>query len=273
MLRDRPFAIMGVVNVTPDSFFDGGRYDTAALAVRHARSLVEEGADLLDIGGESTRPGALPVSETEECRRVIPVIRKLARSAGVPLSIDTSKAAVARRAFDAGAALINDVSAGRNDPGMAALAARRRCPVVLMHSRQTPRDMQQAPRYGDVLREVRSELLACVRRFLDAGVRSRDIILDPGIGFAKRLEDNLALLRRPDVLLKTGFPVLIGPSRKSFIGAITGKEPRERLAGTLAAVAAAYVNGARFFRVHDVKETRDLLMVLSRIQESSRPAR
>ena len=265
---EKPFAVMGVVNVTPDSFYDGGKHATAAGAADHARQLATEGADILDIGGESTRPGAQPVSEDEECRRVLPVIAALARDCGLPISVDTTKAAVARRALDAGATWINDVSAGRFDPGMARLAAERACPVVLMHSRETPATMQSSPSYGDVVAEVKQELLERAGVFAAAGVLGENIILDPGIGFAKRLEDNLRLLRQLDVLVALGYPVCVGASRKSFVGALTGRDKEERLWGSLAAVAAARHKGARLFRVHDVKETLDVIKVLDAINHA-----
>jgi len=261
----KPFAVMGIVNVTPDSFYDGGRHASCEAAVAHGLRLAAEGADILDIGGESTRPGARPVGEDEECVRVLPVIAALARESGVPISVDTTKAAVARRALDAGAAWINDVSAGRFDPGMPRLAAERACPVILMHSRETPATMQARPRYGDVVAEVKRELLAFVETFSAAGVARENVILDPGIGFAKRIEDNLALLRHIGALASLGFPVCVGASRKSFVGLITGRDKEERLWGSLAAAAAAREGGARIFRVHDVKETLDVLKVIDAI--------
>jgi dihydropteroate synthase len=265
---EKPFAVLGVVNVTPDSFYDGGKHATAAGAADHARQLAAEGADILDIGGESTRPGAQPVSEDEECLRVLPVIAALARDCGLPISVDTTKAVVARRALDAGATWINDVSAGRLDPGMARLAAERACPVILMHSRKTPATMQSSPSYGDVVAEVKQELLERAGAFAAAGVLRHNIVLDPGIGFAKRLEDNLRLLRQLDVLVALGYPVCVGASRKSFVGTLTGHDKEERLWGSLAAVAAARHKGARLFRVHDVKETLDFIKVLDAINHA-----
>lgn len=261
----QPFVIMGIVNVTPDSFFDGGKYAAAGAAIEHARALAAQGAHILDIGGESTRPGARQVTADEECSRILPVIRDLARDAALPISVDTTKAAVARRALDAGATWINDVSAGRFDADMPRVAADAACPVILMHSRQTPATMQSQPFYADVFAEVKQELLASVETFASAGVRRDAMILDPGIGFAKRLEDNLRLLRRLNELSALGFPVCIGVSRKSFVGAVTGRDKEDRLAGSLAAVAAAWHGGARVFRVHDVRETLDVLQVLSAV--------
>jgi dihydropteroate synthase len=256
---------MGVLNVTPDSFYDGGRHEAAPAAVEHARVLIEEGADVLDIGGESSRPGAEPVPPDRELSRVLPVIRAVRDFSDIPLSIDTTKAAVAAEALDAGADWINDISAGRFDSGMAPLAARRGCPVVLMHSRERPGTMQQAPHYDDVVGEVRRELTASVAVFREAGVAGANIILDPGIGFAKRLIDNIVLLRELGTLIELGYPLLVGTSRKSFIGRITGREADQRLWGTLGSVGAAWARGARMFRVHDVAATRDFLMVLSAI--------
>jgi dihydropteroate synthase len=265
-LLDKPFAVMGVLNVTPDSFYDGGRYAAPQAAHRQALRLVGDGADIIDVGGESTRPGARPVSAEEEMSRVIPVIEHICRNADVVVSIDTTKAAVAREALRAGAAWINDISAGRADQAMPALAAEKNCPVVLMHSRKTPQDMQVNPHYENVVEEVRSELSESVELFLRHGVSRRNIIVDPGIGFAKRFEDNLVLLRELPALSALGCPILVGASRKSFIGIVTGRDANERLAGSLACVGAAFLKGAKLFRVHDVKETADFLKVMSAIE-------
>jgi dihydropteroate synthase len=259
---------MGILNVTPDSFFDGGRHATAKAAIEHGRSLIGEGADILDIGGESTRPGARPVDAEEECGRIIPVITALARESSVPISVDTTKSAVARRALDAGASIVNDISGGRFDRDMAALAAKRQCPVIVMHSRETPATMQDQPCYTDVVAEVKQELLACACAFAEAGVRRENIILDPGIGFAKRLSDNCILLRRLGEIVSLGYAVCVGTSRKSFIGRITDREASDRLAGSLASLAPAFYAGARIFRVHDVSQTKDALKVLDAIFHS-----
>jgi dihydropteroate synthase len=267
-LLQKPFVVMGIVNVTPDSFFDGGRYASAESAVAHGCALARDGADILDIGGESTRPGARPVSVEEECGRVVPVVEALARKAGVPISIDTTKSAVAARAFAAGATWINDISAGRFDAAMPRFAAQKKCPVILMHSRETPATMQASPHYGDVVAEVKSELLERAAVFAGAGVQKENIILDPGIGFAKRPEDNLVLIRRLCDLVELGYPVCVGLSRKSFVGRITGREAEGRLAGSVAALAPARQAGARLFRVHDVRETLDALKVLDAINNS-----
>jgi dihydropteroate synthase len=263
---EQPFVIMGVINVTPDSFYDGGRYNDPTCAVEHGLRLIEEGAAVLDVGGESSQPGALRVQPHEELQRVIPVIATLRSQATVAISVDTTRAAVARMALDSGADWINDISAGRFDPEMAALAAEKQCPVVLTHSRKTPQDMQESPAYKDVVAEVIAELRACIAQFIAAGVRHENLILDPGIGFAKRPQDNTFLLRGLRRLVEEGYPVLVGTSRKSFIAHLTGRQsPQERLAGTLGSVAAAWLQGARLFRVHDVAATRDFLTVLSAI--------
>ncbi len=266
LLDKKPFLVMGIVNVTPDSFYDGGRHNTMEAACDHARQLCDEGADVLDIGGESSRPGSLAVSVAEEIKRVVPVIEKIRSETDIPLSIDTTKAAVAQKALSAGATWINDISAGRFDPAMAPLAAETGCPVVLMHSRHTPETMQDDPSYEDVVTEVRNELLASAKTFTDQGVLKENIILDPGIGFAKRFEDNILLLKHTGRLVESGFTVLIGTSRKSFIGRITGKEAPHRLFGSLGSIATAYTQGARIFRVHDVGATNDFLRVHSTIE-------
>jgi dihydropteroate synthase len=249
------------VNVTDDSFYDGGRYNTTEKAVSHACRLVDEGADVVDVGGSSSRPGACLLSPEEEARRVVPVVEEIARrGGGVPVSVDTTWSAVARAALDAGASIVNDISAGRIDPGMPEVVAQAGCTAVLMHSRDMPLDMQDDPRYGgDVAGEVADELSASVELFARARVNKDMIILDPGFGFAKNAGHNVALLRNIGKIARLGYPVLAGVSRKSFIGAITGRPAGDRLSGTLAATAAAYMGGARMFRAHDVKETVDFL--------------
>jgi len=236
--------------------------------VDQALRLASEGADLIDVGGESTRPGAPEVAEEEELRRVIPVLSRLARERfPVPVSIDTSKAAVARAALDAGAVLVNDVRA-LSDPALARVVAEAGVPVVLMHMRGSPRDMRERARYQDLLGEVRAELRAAMDRAVDAGVREDRILLDPGIGFAKTAEQSVEVLGRLPELLSLGRPLLVGPSRKSFIGAITGAPPDERLAGTLAAVTAAVLGGAAFIRVHDVAASRQAARVAAALRAS-----
>jgi dihydropteroate synthase len=260
--------VMGIVNVTEDSFYDGGkRIDTGA-AVEHALRLVDEGADIIDIGGCSTRPGSRFLPPEEEARRVVPVIGELAKRGVVtPMSVDTVWSSVAEAAIGAGASLINDISAGRIDPGMAkAAASNPQCGVILTHSRKTPETMQESPAYRDVVSEVVSELASSIDMFLRAGVGRDRIIIDPGFGFAKDAGHNVALLRGLDRVVAMGYPVLVGLSRKSFIGALTNRPAEGRLPGTLAAEAIAHRRGARIFRVHDVKETVDFLKILDGCQ-------
>jgi dihydropteroate synthase len=262
----QPFAIMGIVNVTPDSFYDGGRFASAEKAVEHGLRLVEEGASILDIGGASSRPGAQTVSHEEETRRILPVIAGCAKKTSVPISVDTTRSFVARAAAAEGATWINDISAGRADAGMKQFIAESGCTVVLMHSRGTPQTMQQCTGYGDVVNEVKNELIASATAFCEAGVPKRKIVIDPGIGFAKTAEQNVALLHGCGAFVATGFPVLVGTSRKSFVGHITGRQAENRLAGTLGSVAAAFLRGVRMFRVHDVAATLDFLKVLCAIE-------
>ncbi len=256
------FRIMGVINVTPDSFSDGGRYLDAGAAIAHGLELEREGADLLDIGGESTRPWSEAVSAAEERRRVLPVIAGLREAgAGAQISIDTSKAAVARDALAAGAALVNDVTAFRGDPEMAAAVAESGADCCLMHMLGSPRTMQEDPRYDDVVSEVKAFLEERLAFAISRGIDEERVMLDPGIGFGKTREHNLELLRRLDELVAIGRPVAIGTSRKSFLGAITGREVDDRLAASIASNVLAYARGARVFRVHDVGATRDALLV------------
>jgi len=257
----RRTALMGIVNVTPDSFSDGGRYFEPAQAISHGLKLVEEGADIIDVGGESTRPGARPVSGREEMERVIPVIRGLRRELSAPISVDTYKADVARAALDEGADMVNDISALRFDPAMAPLVAAEKVPVVLMHMQGAPRTMQRRPHYRDVVEEVKEFLRDQIRFAVQAGVDLERIIVDPGIGFGKELEHNLALLRALPALADLGRPVLVGPSRKTFIGQILDLGPEERLEGSLAAAVAAVLGGASVIRTHDVKEARRAIRV------------
>jgi len=262
-----PF-VMGVINVTPDSFSDGGRYADAQAAVDRALRMAEEGADLVDLGGESTRPGSAAVSAEEEIRRVVPVLERLrARGYVLPISVDTSKVEVARAALRAGAALVNDVR-GLADPRLAEVVAEAGVPVVLMHMRGTPADMQSRAVYGDVVAEVADELRQALARAAAAGIPAERTILDPGIGFAKRPEHSLELLARLGELRALGRPLLVGPSRKSFIGHVTGASVGERLPGTLAAVAAAVLAGAEMVRVHDVAEARQAARIAAAIREA-----
>ncbi len=247
--------IMGIINATPDSFFDGGQRADPGQAIADGLAMAAGGADILDVGGESTRPGAEPVSEAEELARVLPVVRGLRRETHLPISIDTYKSNVAKAALDAGADIVNDVSALRFDPAMAPLVAAEKVPVVLMHMQGTPQTMQNDPRYGDVVREVRDFLAAQMFEAMDAGIAQEQIVLDPGIGFGKTLEHNLELLRGLPALAALGRPLLVGVSRKGFIGRILNLDPPGRLEGSLAAAVAAILAGANLVRVHDVGET------------------
>jgi dihydropteroate synthase len=258
--RVEPYVIMGVVNVTPDSFSDGGAFEDAAAAVAHARRLVGEGAGIVDVGGESTRPGAAPVPAGEELRRVLPVVEGLA-GAGARISIDTMKLAVARAAVDAGASYVNDVTAFRHDPELAAFVADRGLDCCLMHMLGEPRTMQDAPHYDDVVGDVKAFLEQRMAAAVAAGVDEERISLDPGIGFGKTLAHNLELLRRLDELTALGRPLVIGTSRKSFLGRITGRDVTERVHATVATSVMAFERGARVFRVHDVAATADALAV------------
>jgi dihydropteroate synthase len=254
---------MGVVNVTPDSFSDGGQYLDPAAAVRHGEELLRDGAAILDVGGESTRPGAEPVEEAEELRRVVPVVEGLAGKGAV--SIDTSKAAVAAAAVDAGALIVNDVTALRGDPGMAELCAERGVEVVLMHMPGDPRTMQDDPRYGDVVDDVKGFLGARIEFAVEAGIAEERIWVDPGIGFGKTLEHNLELLRRLRELRELGRPLVIGTSRKSFIGRVDGSPVESRIGGTIASSVLATVEGADVLRVHDVAEMAQALKVAAAV--------
>ncbi len=267
-----PF-FMGVVNVTPDSFSDGGRHLDVAAAIGPALRLISDGADLIDVGGESTRPGAVDVSADVEIGRVVPVIAGL-RAAGctTPISVDTRKADVARAALDAGADLVNDVS-GLSDPAMAGVLRDRGCPVVLMHMRGTPADMTRHAVYEDVVTDVRRELGATLARAVAAGVPEGQIVLDPGIGFAKGARQSVSILARLAELRSLGRPLLVGPSRKSFIGQLTGAAASDRLPGTLAAVTACVLAGVEFLRVHDVAPARQAGMIAAAIRDASDPAR
>ena len=268
----RRIRVMGVVNATPDSFSDGGRHVRPEDAVAHALRMEQEGADILDVGGESTRPGSAPVDEGEELRRVLPVVRELARRSRCLISIDTRKASVARACLDAGAHILNDVSALRDDPAMAALAAESGAGVVLMHMRGTPADMQEAPAYDDVEREVGDFLRSVLAGAVAAGIPPSRIVLDPGIGFGKTLEHNLALLGASGRMQqRLGRPLLLGLSRKRFLGAITGRGVDDRLAAGLAALSAAAMLGVRIFRVHDAKESCDAARIVERMTPPPHP--
>ncbi|NJD07917.1 MAG: dihydropteroate synthase [Methylococcaceae bacterium] len=263
--------IMGILNATPDSFSDGGRHGTVEAAVAHGLVMAEEGADIIDVGGESTRPGSDPVSAAEQIARVVPVIRQL--RAGLPdaiaISIDTTRAEVATAALDAGADFINDVSAGRDDPHMFALAAQRRVALVLMHMQGSPKTMQDDPRYEAVLDEVLEFLLERSRQAQAAGVAPERLILDPGIGFGKRRDDNLKLMAGLDRFTATGYRVLLGASRKRFMGAVCGEtRPQQLVAATVATTALGVMAGVDLFRVHDVRENRQAADVTHAIRRA-----
>lgn len=268
--------IMGVVNVTPDSFSDGGHFFTTDRAFDQAMRLVEEGADILDIGGESTRPFSDPVDESQEMDRVLPVIEALARRIPVPISIDTTKASVARQAVAAGATIINDISALRMDPLMAETAAECKVPLILMHMKGSPKTMQVAPVYDDLINEISAFLATAMGRAIEAGVDRTNIILDPGIGFGKTIAHNLTILRDLEQFSSLNAPLLVGPSRKMFIRQLL-KKPDEKdmdplslevARGTQAAVAAAAMNGAHIVRVHDVAHSRATLAIIDAIKSS-----
>jgi dihydropteroate synthase len=256
------YTIMGVVNVTPDSFSDGGAFDDEVSAIAHARRLISEGAAIVDVGGESTRPGAAPVPAAEELERVLPVVEGIAGlRLPAQISIDTMKREVAEAALDAGASYVNDVTAFRHDPDLAGLVADRGVDCCLMHMLGEPRTMQDDPRYDDVVSDVKAFLEARMKAAIAAGVREERIQLDPGIGFGKTLEHNLELLRRLDELTSLGRPIVIGTSRKSFLGKLTGRDVTERVHATVATSVIAFERGASVFRVHDVAATADALAV------------
>jgi len=261
----RRTAVMGVLNVTPDSFSDGGRFDGPADAVAVAARMVEAGADVIDIGGESTRPGAAAVDETEESARVVPVVETVKRQLGVRISVDTRHAAVARRALDAGADIVNDVSALR-DPAMPALLTERRVPVVLMHMRGMPSTMQADTNYEDLIEEVTAFLGNTANNAVAAGVADDKILVDPGIGFGKSTDGNLSILRRIPALTTVGRPILIGASRKNFIGKVLDLPLEERLEGSLAVAAIASAQGAHVVRVHDVAATVRVVRMIDAIR-------
>jgi len=264
--------LMGILNVTPDSFSDGGDYLAAERALRQGLRLLADGADLIDIGGESSRPGAAPVAEQEELDRVVPVIERLRNETDLPLSVDTTKSAVARAALLAGANYINDISGLRFDAEMAAVAAESGAGLFLMHTRGTPRHMQKQTAYADLLAEVTAYLRQGIDLALAAGVSPRALAVDPGIGFGKSVAGNLTLLRHLERLHELGYPVLLGTSRKSFIGRILDQDdPRRRLAGTLATLALAVDKGVQIFRVHDVRAARETLLVAWAIREGRLP--
>lgn len=261
--------VMGVLNVTPDSFSDGGFFLEAEKAVEHGIAMVGEGADIIDVGGESTRPFSGRVSAEEEIDRVIPVIEGLSREISVPISIDTYKSRVAHEALSAGASIINDISALRFDPEMARLAAVSKVPVVLMHMKGTPENMQKNPIYHDLISEILTFLRDAVERATDAGIPEDLIMLDPGIGFGKSFDDNLTIINRISAFSPLGRPVLLGTSNKSFIGEILGKNALERVTGTMATIAAGVMNGAHVVRVHQVKKAVETVRVVDALRRGT----
>ncbi len=260
----KPF-VMGILNVTPDSFSDGGRYFNQEHAVKQALLMEKQGADIIDVGGESTRPGSDPVSLEEELRRVIPVIQAIRQRSEVLISVDTNKAIVAEQALQAGADIVNDVSAARFDPDMAAVVKNYNCPLVIMHMKGKPKNMQQEPYYDDVVAEIYHFFEERLQALTALGIDR--LILDPGIGFGKRVSDNLEIIRSLATFNPLGYPLLIGLSRKSFIGKLLNREVEDRLAGTIAANLLAVQNGAHILRVHDVPQTMDLLHMWQAIQK------
>jgi dihydropteroate synthase len=265
---DHPI-VMGILNVTPDSFSDGGLWLDPEAAIAHGREMAADGAAIIDVGGESTRPDATPVPEEEELRRVIPVIEALAADPGIPVSIDTRKPNVARRAVEAGASIVNDTSGEESDGSMTAVIAGSGAGAVLMHSRGTPATMRSLTEYSDVVADVARFLAAWAVSLEAAGVPQDSIVLDPGFGFAKTLEQNLALLERLDEVLGLGYPVLVGTSRKSFIGAVLDLPEDERLEGTAATIAWAVSEGAHIMRVHDVKQMARVVKMADAIKSAS----
>jgi len=268
--------IMGILNATPDSFSDGGKFNTLETAVNQGIRLVDDGAHILDIGGESSKPFATPVSEQEELDRVIPVIENLSKRIDIPISIDTVKSVVAREALNAGAAIINDISAFEKDPAMADLAAQRCVPVVLMHMKGTPETMQVDPNYNDLMLEITNYLKSRAEYAMERGILKNNIILDPGIGFGKTVEHNLVLINHLEKITALEFPVLIGPSRKSFIQNILSKNSKTPIGpdnikaeyGTLAAVAASILNGAHIVRVHDIQKVKPFTRIIDSIRNA-----
>ena len=268
-LGERPL-IMGVLNVTPDSFSDGGEYIDPEKALDHAYFMAESGADILDVGGESSRPGADSVTAEEEIGRVIPIVKKLAKKTKLPISIDTVKSEVAERAIDAGATILNDISALRSDDKMAEIAAESGAYIILMHMRGTPADMQKDTEYQDLIGEISGFLDDVASKAMDRGVKKERIIIDPGIGFGKSVEGNFIVLKNLDKFLNLGYPIMIGASRKSFIGKTLDVDTGERVEGSIAAACYAVLNGADIVRVHDVAETRRALTIIEKISTAEK---
>ena len=261
---------MGIINVTPDSFSDGGSFFDTNSAVNHAMQLIQDGADILDFGGESTRPGAVPLSATDELSRTIPVITAIReKNAGVLISIDTYKSEVAKGAIDAGADIVNDISGFTMGNNMPNIISNLNVPVILMHMKGTPTNMQNDPQYNDLMGEISSFFLNQINLAKSAGIKTEKIILDPGIGFGKTVNHNFTLIQKLNEFCELGYPVLIGPSRKAFIGTTLDLPPKDRVEGTAAAVSAGILNGARIVRVHDVKEMKRVVTITEKIRTAA----
>ena len=265
-LKHQPHTlIMGILNVTPDSFSDGGKFKSHDQAIGHAVKMIKEGANIIDIGGESTRPGAKAVQLEEELMRIIPIIEAIRLKSDCLISIDTYKSKVAEAALDAGADMVNDISGLTFDHNMASLVAERNVPVIIMHIKGKPRDMQKNPNYDNLIKEIKVFFELQIAIAKRAGIDSGNIILDPGIGFGKRLEDNFEIIRELGQISTMGYPVLLGPSRKSFVGLTLDLPIEERMEGTLASITAGVINGARIVRVHDIRATRRTLTITEKI--------
>lgn len=260
LAQDRTL-IMGVLNVTPDSFSDGGEFLSPLPAIEHAYKMIEEGADIIDIGGESSRPGSDPVSIDEEINRILPIIEELIDNISVPLSIDTYKSKVAKKALKLGVEIVNDISGLRSDPEMGKIISEYKAYVIIMHMKGTPKNMQDDPKYDNLLGEIIEFFNRQIQFAVNSGIQKTRIILDPGIGFGKRIADNFVLLNSLKMLADLGYPLLVGPSRKSFIGLTLKLPPNQRVEGTSAAVTASILNGAKIVRVHDVKEMKRVVII------------
>lgn len=260
LAQDRTL-IMGVLNVTPDSFSDGGEFLSPLPAIEHAYKMIEEGADIIDIGGESSRPGSDPVSIDEEINRILPIIEELIDNISVPLSIDTYKSKVAKKALKLGVEIVNDISGLRSDPEMGKIISEYKAYVIIMHMKGTPKNMQDDPKYDNLLEEIIEFFNRQIQFAVNSGIQKTRIILDPGIGFGKRIADNFVLLNSLKMLADLGYPLLVGPSRKSFIGLTLKLPPNQRVEGTSAAVTASILNGAKIVRVHDVKEMKRVVTI------------
>ena len=259
---------MGVLNITPDSFSDGGQYFSQESAFDRATQIIEEGADIIDVGGESSRPGAEPISESEELRRVMPVVEKIASRFSIPISIDTYKSEVAKEALKSGANIVNDISGLNFDLKMIDIVKEFNVPIIIMHIKGTPKNMQQNPQYDNIIDEIVYYFEKQINLCLDHGIPKSHIILDPGIGFGKKLNDNFILIKELNTFTNLGYPILIGPSRKSFIGLTLDLPVDERLEGTAAAITASIINGARIIRVHDVLEMKRVQIISDKIKEA-----